>query len=82
MNLIQSIRSFIRDEDGAAAIEYGLIAALIAIAIIVGATLLGTSLNGLFYPPRQLHGHADRRRLRAGRLSTKARTRPGPSLAG
>ena len=48
MNLIQSIRAFIRDEDGAAAIEYGLIAALIAIAIIVGATLLGTSLNGLF----------------------------------
>ena len=48
MNLFLSIRSFIRDEDGAAAIEYGLIAALIAIAIIVGATLLGTSLNGLF----------------------------------
>ena len=48
MNLIQSIRSFIRDEDGAAAIEYGLIAALIAIAIIVGATLLGNSLDGLF----------------------------------
>ena len=48
MNLIQSIRSFIRDEDGAAAIEYGLIAALIAIAIIVGATALGTNLNGLF----------------------------------
>ena len=42
MNLIQSIRAFIRDEDGAAAIEYGLIAALIAIAIIVGATLRGT----------------------------------------
>src|SRR6187455_1431040 len=48
MNLIQSIRAFIRDEDGAAAIEYGLSSALIAIAIIVGATLLGTSLNGLF----------------------------------
>jgi len=48
MKIIQSIRSFIRDEDGAAAIEYGLIAALIAIAIIVGATALGTSLNTLF----------------------------------
>ena len=48
MNLIQSIRAFIRDEDGAAAIEYGLIAALIAVAIIAGATLLGTSLDGLF----------------------------------
>ncbi len=42
------IQSFLREEEGAAAIEYGLIAALIAIAIIVGATLLGTSLNGLF----------------------------------
>ena len=48
MKVVQFIQSFIRDEDGAAAIEYGLIAALIAIAIIVGATLLGTSLNGLF----------------------------------
>ena len=48
MKFVQTIRSFIRDEDGAAAIEYGLIAALIAIAIIVGSTLLGTSLDGLF----------------------------------
>ena len=48
MKFVQTIRSFIGDEDGAAAIEYGLIAALIAIAIIVGATLLGTSLDGLF----------------------------------
>ena len=48
MNLIQSIRAFIRDEDGAAAIEYGLIAALIAIAIIGGAVFLGGSLNTLF----------------------------------
>lgn len=48
MKLVQFVQSFLREEDGAAAIEYGLIAALIAIAIIVGATLLGTSLNGLF----------------------------------
>ena len=48
MKFVQFVQSFIRDEDGAAAIEYGLIAALIAIAIIVGATLLGTSLDGLF----------------------------------
>ncbi|MEM1377916.1 MAG: Flp family type IVb pilin [Pseudomonadota bacterium] len=39
---------FIKDESGATAIEYGLIAALIALAIIVGATALGTSLNGKF----------------------------------
>jgi pilus assembly protein Flp/PilA len=48
MKLVQFVQSFIREEDGAAAIEYGLIAALIAIAIIAGATLLGTSLDGLF----------------------------------
>ena len=48
MKLVQFVKSFIREEDGAAAIEYGLIAALIAIAIIAGAALLGTSLNGLF----------------------------------
>ena len=48
MKSVQFVQSFLREEDGAAAIEYGLIAALIAVAIIVGATLLGTSLDGLF----------------------------------
>ncbi len=40
--------AFIRDEDGATAIEYGLIAALIAVVIIAGLTLLGTSMNDKF----------------------------------
>ena len=48
MKLVQFVQSFIREEDGAAAIEYGLIAALIAVAIIAGAAALGTSLNGIF----------------------------------
>ena len=48
MKFVQFVQSFLRDEDGAAAIEYGLIAALIAVAIIVGAGSLGTSLNGIF----------------------------------
>jgi pilus assembly protein Flp/PilA len=48
MKLFQFVQSFIREEDGAAAIEYGLIAALIAIAIITGAIALGTSLDGIF----------------------------------
>jgi len=48
MKLVQFIKNFVREEDGAAAIEYGLIAALIAVAIIAGSILLGTSLNGLF----------------------------------
>jgi pilus assembly protein Flp/PilA len=38
----------IRDESGATAIEYGLIAALVAVAIIVALTALGTSLDALF----------------------------------
>ena len=39
---------FIADEDGATAIEYGLIAALVGVAIIAGAGALGTSLNETF----------------------------------
>jgi pilus assembly protein Flp/PilA len=42
------IRAFVREEDGVTAIEYGLLAALIAIAIITGATLIGTNLNAMF----------------------------------
>jgi len=36
------------DDKGATAIEYGLIAALIAVAIITAVTSVGTSLNGTF----------------------------------
>jgi pilus assembly protein Flp/PilA len=36
------------DKSGATAIEYGLIAALVALAIVAGATALGTSLNTAF----------------------------------
>lgn len=39
---------FAKNESGATAIEYGLIATLIGIAIIVGATALGGSLNQMF----------------------------------
>ncbi len=39
---------FIKDESGATAIEYGLIAALISVALIVGATSLGGALNTKF----------------------------------
>ncbi|MDP9592187.1 UNVERIFIED_ORG: pilus assembly protein Flp/PilA [Shinella zoogloeoides] len=37
-----------KDESGATAIEYGLIAALISVALITGATALGGSLNNVF----------------------------------
>jgi len=38
----------LRDESGATAIEYGLIAALIAVAAIVGMSAVGSGLTGLF----------------------------------
>lgn len=42
------VSRFIKDESGATAIEYGLIAALIALAIMVGAGAVGNSLNSKF----------------------------------
>jgi pilus assembly protein Flp/PilA len=42
------IAQFAKDESGATAIEYGLIAALIAVGIIAAASALGGSLSGLF----------------------------------
>ena len=39
---------FAKDQSGATAIEYGLIATLIGVAIILGATALGTQLNSVF----------------------------------
>lgn len=42
------IARFAKDESGATAIEYGLIAALVAVAIMVGAGMLGSELNNKF----------------------------------
>ncbi|CDX15410.1 conserved hypothetical protein [Mesorhizobium plurifarium] len=42
------IARFVKDESGATAIEYGLIAALIALAIMMGASQLGGALNAKF----------------------------------
>ncbi|TGQ23898.1 Flp family type IVb pilin, partial [Mesorhizobium sp. M00.F.Ca.ET.220.01.1.1] len=42
---MQLVAGFLRDNSGATAIEYGLIAALIALGIMVGATSLGGALN-------------------------------------
>ena len=39
---------FVRDESGATAIEYGLIAALVAVVIITGITAVGTKLSATF----------------------------------
>ncbi|MEO6920002.1 MAG: Flp family type IVb pilin [Collimonas sp.] len=42
------LMKFLRDEDGVTAIEYGLIAGLVAVVIIGGVTLLGTKLQTIF----------------------------------
>lgn len=42
------ITRMLKNESGATAIEYGLIAALIAVAIIAAATLVGQKLSGTF----------------------------------
>jgi pilus assembly protein Flp/PilA len=39
---------FVKDESGATAIEYGLIAALISVAAITAMTLIGTNLKATF----------------------------------
>lgn len=45
---MNTLAKFIDDESGATAIEYGLIAALIAVGIIAAATTLGGGLSTLF----------------------------------
>jgi pilus assembly protein Flp/PilA len=42
------ISRFVRDESGATAIEYGLIAALIAVVVITALTSIGTNLSAKF----------------------------------
>ena len=42
------VTRFIKDESGATAIEYGLIAALISVALIAGAKAIGDGLNTKF----------------------------------
>jgi pilus assembly protein Flp/PilA len=45
---MKSIKQFFKDESGATAIEYGLIAALIAVFIIFALSQVGTSLETTF----------------------------------
>jgi pilus assembly protein Flp/PilA len=42
------VARFLKDESGAAAIEYALIASLIGLAIVVGATALGGAIDAKF----------------------------------
>jgi pilus assembly protein Flp/PilA len=47
-NFSQSFKTFWADEEGATAIEYGLLASLIAVVMAVGAGAVGIQLNTLF----------------------------------
>jgi len=45
---MEKVMAFLKEEEGTTAIEYGLIAALIALVIITALKLLGTNLSKLF----------------------------------
>jgi len=46
--MLTTFSKLLKNEDGATAIEYGLIAALIAVAAIAAFQLVGTNLSGIF----------------------------------
>ena len=46
--MLQKIMKFVRDEEGATAVEYGLIVGLIAVAIVAVLILVGGNLTTLF----------------------------------
>lgn len=48
IDLTSLFQRFLKDESGATAIEYGLIAALISVALIAGATALGNQIGTTF----------------------------------
>lgn len=47
-DLTHNLQQFMQDEEGVTAIEYGLIAALIAVVIITAVTNVGTQLSAIF----------------------------------
>ena len=46
--MLEMLKQFVRDEEGVTAIEYGLIAALIAVVIVAAVKLIGTNLDIVF----------------------------------
>lgn len=46
--MMSLIKSFLADESGVTAIEYGILAALVAVVLVAGAKTLGGDLNTLF----------------------------------
>ncbi len=48
MTLLHRLNALVRDDDAVTAIEYGLIAALIAVFIIASVTIVGSKLDAVF----------------------------------
>lgn len=46
--LVSGVKQFVREEDGVTAIEYGLIAALVAVGIIAALQLIGADIKSIF----------------------------------
>ncbi|WP_066333644.1 Flp family type IVb pilin [Azohydromonas lata] len=46
MNFINSIKRFVRDEDGISTVEYGLVLALVGVVVAAGLKTLGGNING------------------------------------
>lgn len=47
-NVISQVKKFIQDEEGASAVEYGVLVALIIVVCIGAITVIGTKLNVAF----------------------------------
>ena len=45
---MRQLRLFLNSRSGATAVEYALLAGLLGLAIIAGATMIGTSVNNMF----------------------------------
>ncbi|MBW9069016.1 MULTISPECIES: Flp family type IVb pilin [Rhizobium/Agrobacterium group] len=46
--MLRSFIDFCRNEDGASAVEYGLIVAVISVALVGGASAISSNINALF----------------------------------
>jgi pilus assembly protein Flp/PilA len=48
VHIISLFPTFFRDDTGVTAVEYGLIAALVAVSVVIAVTAIGTSLSAIF----------------------------------
>ena len=46
--IVRIVRNFVRDEEGAAAVEYALMIGAIAVIVVTAVKLLGTNVNARF----------------------------------